>query len=78
MGVMFGGGWPGRLPSGGMIGGGDGVAKDREAELSEARESWPESHMITAMSLAPQRLEPHVLSPRPARLDWKLTRHDLG
>ena len=47
-----------RLASEGMRGGGEGVAREREAELSEARESWPESHiLITAISLtAPQRL----------------------
>ena len=70
MGVIFGGGWPGRLASeGGMRGGGEGVAKEIEAELSEAKESWPESHMLIfeahwKMSLsltAPQRLaaRPH-------------------
>ena len=48
MGVMFGGGCPTRLVSAGMIGGGDGVAKEREAELSEAKESWPESHILPA------------------------------
>ena len=46
MGVMFGGGCPTRLVSTGMMGGGDGVAKEREAELSEAKESWPESHIL--------------------------------
>ena len=46
MGVMFGGGCPTRLVSAGMMGGGDGVAKEREAELSEAKESWPESHIL--------------------------------
>ena len=62
MGVMFGGGWPGRLASGGMRGGGEGVAKEIEAELSEARESWPESHMlmeahcnVTHSAAAPRR-----------------------
>ena len=68
MGVMFGGGWPGRLASG-MRGGGEGVAKEIEAELSEARESWPESHMlieahcnVTHSAAAPRRTS----SP----LDW--------
>ena len=46
MGVMFGGGCPTRLVSAGIMVGGDGVAKEREAELSEAKESWPESHIL--------------------------------
>ena len=53
MGVMLGGGWEvvGLLWVSGMMGGGEGVTSDIEAELSEAKESCPESHiLITALS----------------------------
>ena len=73
MGVMFGGGCPTRLVSAGIMVGGDGVAKEREAELSEANESWPESHILPLhckFTCAAARCGTHVLSPRPPRLDW--------
>jgi len=48
-----------------MRGGGEGVAKEREAELSEARLSWPESHIS---------LQCHSLR----RSAWQRTSSPLG